>query len=214
MPCVLRRVEKACPDISSIIDVGAASGTWSLLAHTVFPSCDLLAAEPLQDSFATLKLRLKSIPGCYPVQAVVSDINNAEIEYSISPDRDGSGVGLAGGVKQVMSCRTIDSLVDQYQLQPPYLLKLDTHGHEVSILKGAARTLEKTSVVVVEVYNYKISDQSLFFWDFVQVMKDYGFRPFDLADPSPRPLDQSLWQFDIVFLPTCHPAFTTNAYSG
>jgi hypothetical protein len=43
-------------------------------------------------------------------------------------------------------------------------------------------------------------------------MDRYGFRPIDIADPSPRSLDDAFWQLDIVFIPVTSPRFLTNAY--
>lgn len=37
----------------------------------------------------------------------------------------------------ILACATIDAEVERLNLAGPYLIKLDTHGHEAQILKGA-----------------------------------------------------------------------------
>lgn len=212
MPSGLKRLADVCPLVNSVIDIGAASGTWCAIAHQVFPNAALLAIEPLPDSFMMLQEQLRSIPASYGVQAVVSDVDGADIEFTISPDRDGSGVGLSGGITKQMVSRTLDSLINEMSLSGPFLVKLDTHGHELRILSGAAKTLSLATAVVIESYNYKLTDDSPLFWQLVEVMVGYGFRPYDLVDPSPRPLDGSLWQLDIIFLPINHPVFASNSH--
>ena len=212
MPSGLRRLADVCPQVKTVIDIGAASGTWCAIAHQVFPNAALLAVEPLPDSFMKLQEQLRTIPVSYGVQTVVSDVDGAHVEFTISPDRDGSGVGLSGGITKQMVSRTLDSLINEMSASGPFLIKLDTHGHELRILTGAAQTLSQATAVVIEAYNYKLTEDSPLFWQLVDVMVGYGFRPFDVVDPSPRPLDGSLWQLDIIFLPINHPAFANNAY--
>ena len=213
MSSALKRLAEVCPEVNTVIDIGAASGSWSAISQKVFPSAFLVAVEPLPDSFAKLQARLRSIPNSHGMRAVVSDVDRSEVEFTISPDRDGSGVGLVGGITQKMSSRTVDSIVDELCMSGPFLIKLDTHGHELPILSGAVKTLSESSAVIIECYNHKLTDQSPLFWELVKIMLGYGFRPFDLVDPSPRPLDSGLWQFDLIFLPSDHYVFANSAYS-
>lgn len=213
MSSALNRLAEVCPEVKTVIDIGAASGSWCAISHRVFPSASLVAVEPLPESFAKLRARLRSIPNSFAMQAVVSDLDRSEVEFTISPDGDGSGVGLMGGISQKMPSRTVDSIIDELCMSGPFLIKLDTHGHELPILSGAHKTLSQSMAVIIEAYNYKLTERSPLFWELVQTMVGYGFRPFDLVDPSPRPLDSSLWQFDIIFLPANHRVFASSAYS-
>lgn len=79
------------------------------------------------------------------------------------------------------------------------MLKFDTHGFEVPILKGAARTLQDTRYIVMEVYNYRHVEGTLLFYEMCALLDGMGFRCFNMADPLQRPLDGCLWQMDFFF---------------
>jgi FkbM family methyltransferase len=101
----------------------------------------------------------------------------------------------------------IDTLVKQKKLPGPYLIKLDTHGFEVSILKGSEKTLEKTNILIIEVYNLRIGSDVLLFWELCSWLGMRGFRVYDIFDPVRRDSDGMLWQMDFVFLRDSFPGF-------
>ena len=65
----------------------------------------------------------------------------------------------------------------QHQLRPPFLIKLDTHGFEVPILKGAQETLQQTNLLVIETYNFQLQPTSLRFHEMCSYMEFGGFPP-------------------------------------
>jgi FkbM family methyltransferase len=106
---------------------------------------------------------------------------------------------------------TIDDLVDSRHLQPPFLIKLDTHGFEVQILSGARRTLENTAVVIIECYFFRHSD-NLLVAEMMAHMDSLGFRCMDLFDQLYRPGDLALWQADLTFVKKSSAEFLHNSY--
>jgi hypothetical protein len=108
---------------------------------------------------------------------------------------------------------TIDAQVAQRQLKPPFLIKLDTHGFEVSILNGAQATLRQTNLLVIETYNFHLLPDSLRFHEMCSFMEARGFRPIDLVEPMHRERDQALWQFDLVFIRADRPEFQSSSYA-
>ena len=108
--------------------------------------------------------------------------------------------------------RVSSAEVARRSLSPPFLVKLDTHGFEVPILDGASRTLEETSLLVVEAYNFDLGPGALRFPDLCRLLEQRGFRCVDLADPMWRPRDGALWQLDLLFVPASRPEFASNTY--
>jgi hypothetical protein len=51
----------------------------------------------------------------------------------------------------------------------------------------------------MECYNYRISPDSLLFFEMCAHLATMGFRCVDLAEPRYRPYDNSFWQADLVF---------------
>ncbi len=107
----------------------------------------------------------------------------------------------------------LDNEIKKRCLRGPFLLKLDTHGFEVPILRGASRILAESSLVVIESYNFDISPECLRFPQFCNHMEDLGFRCIDICDVLRRPGDGCLWQFDVFFVPKTRSEFRQNTYN-
>jgi hypothetical protein len=134
---------------------------------------------------------------------------------NVASDLDGSGIyGTGGGSSQrQIPVTTIDAEVERLKLPAPYFLKLDTHGFELPILEGARETLRQASVLLIEVYNFQLTDGSVRFHELCAHLEKCGFRCADLADPMVRPLDGLLWQMDLVFLPSTSPCFSERGFA-
>lgn len=87
---------------------------------------------------------------------------------------------------------TVDSLVRQFALQPPFLIKLDIQGAELAVLKGARETLKETDVVICEI---DLAD----FHHLDLVMREESFSLFDVTELRRLP-DQSLSWFYPIYL--------------
>jgi len=94
--------------------------------------------------------------------------------------------------------RSIDSLVAERGLPPPFLVKLDTHGFEAPILAGAAETLRRAELLVIEAYNFRLTPECLRFHELIAYLEQRGFRCLDICEVSRR-ADGVLWQMDLFF---------------
>jgi hypothetical protein len=113
----------------------------------------------------------------------------------------------------IVPMTTIDAEVARLNLQPPYLIKLDTRGFELPILVGATQTLKQTSVLVIEVYNFDIAPSTIRFPELCVRLEALGFRCADLFDVMHRPKDNTLWQMDLLFIRSDRAEFHSNAYA-
>jgi len=208
----LRRVTKRGPTIGTVIDVGASDGRWSEQAMDYFPDANylLIEANPLHKTALTKFCKTRT---------------NAHFEIAAASDKDGTvsfdGSGPFGGkAEPELGSATIetkavrlDALVEENADYPaPYLLKLDTHGYEVPILDGAAHILDHASVVIIEVYVFRLSSEALLFDEMVCLMRSKGFGVTDISDPLWRPNDNCLWQMDLYFERLTAPSFAQNTF--
>jgi hypothetical protein len=147
--------------------------------------------------------------------AVAAGETRGQVTLNVSDDLDGSGIygGTCEGRGRVVPMATVDAVVREERLLPPFLLKLDTHGYELPILAGAAETLAHTALLVIEVYNFSISPTAVPFWDLCATLAARGFRPADVCGLMRRSRDGLFWQADIFFLPAKHPCFLDVRYS-
>jgi FkbM family methyltransferase len=198
--------------IATIVDVGASDGSWTLTARRVFPNTRALLIEALANPHEPALRRLHERDRA--VDYVIAAAGDREGEASFdASDPFGGGVARQPSPSDVVvPMTTIDKEVTQRALPPPYLIKLDTHGFEREILAGAKTTLDATSVLVIEAYNFELQPGVMRFHELIGHMEGLGFRPIDLADPMRRPKDAVLWQMDLVFERSDQPEFADRGY--
>jgi len=199
--------------IATVVDVGASNGIWTRLARQHLPDARMLLIEALADPHEDALRRLASRdPRIEYVIAAAGDAEG-EVHFDASDPFGGAASPTSTGrYDRVVPMTTIDAEVTRRSLPPPYLLKLDTHGFELEILRGATATLAGTAALVIEAYNFELRPGVLRFHELCAYLEPLGFRCVDLADPMRRPKDAVLWQMDLVFARSDRPELRDNAY--
>jgi FkbM family methyltransferase len=135
-----------------IIDVGVYHGTDFLIEN--FPNSFHYLFEPntecnpyIAKNYSNLKFKLFNVG--------LSDVNKIEklsINGSGSSIHDHSALSPLAGIKFPKKKIEIKRFDDFMQLKSKrkYLLKIDTEGHELSVLKGSRRNLKKIDFVLME----------------------------------------------------------------
>jgi FkbM family methyltransferase len=208
----LQRIIDHGIEVKNIIDIGASDGKWSMNALPFFPDAQFHAIEPLEEREDALQyLRQKHKRFDYEL-CVAGDTNNEQVLLNVAKDLDGSTVGGSGGAQRYVKQITIDSLVRAKKLSGPFLMKFDTHGYELPILEGAKETLLNTNIIIMEVYNFNITQSSLRFYEMCRHMSSLGFLCCDIVDPMLRIYDKAFWQMDIFFYRQDCKLFNHNEY--
>lgn len=201
---------------STIIDVGASNGKWSLLAHTVFPNAHFLLIEPLPENRAAISKLLRRQKNWHYCEKAAGN-ETGTVLINVTEDLDGSAVvvdeRVTGHVKS-FEMTTIDRMCQDIGLSGPYLVKLDTHGFEAPILEGMKSIWDKVDFLVIEAYNFKFHPRCLRFFELALLLEQRGFLPLDLVETRHRPKDFLLWQMDIVFGRKEQEEFQRFTYSG
>lgn len=200
--------------VYTVIDVGAAAGTWSLAASQVWPSASFVLFEPLAERKDVLEELVRKHSGFFYVNAAAGS-EPGRLSFKIASDLDGSGVARSGetdpNIRSVDLTR-IDTEVQKRNLPGPYVIKLDTHGFEVPIIEGCSGILNETVLFIIECYGFQIADNSLLFWEMCRHMDLLGFRLFNIVDVMNRKKDGAFWQCDAFFIRKDHPLFNDNQY--
>ena len=199
--------------ISSVIDVGASNGSWTEKAQHSFPDARYLLIEAQGRAHGTALERFaRGKPNVDFVVAAAGD-KEGEIHFDATDPLGGVASSEVTGPNDiVVPMTTVDAEVARLGLEPPYLLKLDTHGFEVQIFDGAMRTLPATDLLVVEAYNFELQPGSLRFHELCAYLEERGLRCVDLVDVLRRPGDHVLWQADLFFVRSDRPEFAKTTY--
>lgn len=197
--------------IQTVIDVGASNGAWSRQCLPFFPEANYLLIEAQKEHLAEL-------------EPFVAQHKNISYQLAAAGNKVGEiyfdNTDLFGGLASeqpvengtVVPVTTINHEVEQRNLKAPFLIKLDTHGYEVPILEGASNILSQTNALIIETYNFQLTDSSLRFWEMCEYLKNVGFLPIDMVDFVHRQRDTALWQMDTFFIRAEHPVFQYNQY--
>lgn len=206
--CIIRGL-----NIKTVIDIGASDGRWSMECLKYLPSAQYLLIEPQEANQVEL-------------EKLQRERKNVDFILAAAGDRDGKIFfletayllgGLASETPFENNCVEVpvvklDSEIVKRKLEGPYLIKMDTHGFEIPIIEGALETLKQAELVIIETYNYQLTNDSLKFYQMCDYMGKKGFSPIDTADLIRRKYDDSFWQADIFFIPTSREEFKYNSY--
>lgn len=201
----------------TLIDVGASGGEFTA---TVADHCGIaraLLAEPMPMRIRELERRYPD-PRFVIRQCAVSDstgathfdILNADYSSSILsalPEVGGSGTRLDLRVKERIEVptRTLDTLVPEAGIHGTIdLLKIDTQGAELHVLRGAAAVLPRVRIIWVEVSFKALYQGSALFGDVHAFLSARGFRLYSIHEGF-RGVDGELLQADALFLSAAVP---------
>ena len=191
---------------ATVIDVGAAFGSFSRTCHSIFPEAQYILVEPLREYIPALKRITKEMPRA-SYEIAVATAQDQVISINVHHDLVGSslyreveeGTDVNGVLREVRSI-TLDRLIIEQKALPPYLIKIDVQGAELDVLTGGLTVLSGAELVVLEVSMFQFFQKGPVFCDVIDYMRSKGFVPYDVLGLQYRPLDRALSQLDIVFV--------------
>ena len=214
----LGRIANRGIEIGTIIDVGAARGTWSVSAKPIFPQahCHLIEAKTYwQEELDTLTRERSDFTytlaaaGAHEGETLFVNTERPYGGWAAGGFTDGSETDMVENVRMI----TIDNEIRRHDLKPPYLIKLDTHGTEREILAGAIQAMNNCHLLVVECYNWGVVGERRF-TSMIQYFETFGMKVVDVGDIMARPYDRALWSLDLCLVKAHRPECENFAYAG
>jgi FkbM family methyltransferase len=163
-------------DDAVIFDVGANIGSMAFRFAQRVPRGHVYAFEPTDFAFSKLSNNLALNPQLAkritPVQLFLSDQTKSDhqIQAYASWKVDGSASNThplhGGAIKsaQAVPAVTLDDYCLINRIHRVDLIKIDTDGHEFSVLRGARRTIEKNRpYIIFEIGLYVLKEQNIEF---------------------------------------------------
>ena len=213
LDAALKRTRDRNTTFNTVIDIGASNGCWSEQLRKHYPKafCFLVEANPYHQA-ALVQFKASHADVDY-VLAAAGDTEGEIYFDGTDPFGGLASHEVSEKTNLKVPATTVDRLCQTRQLQPPYLIKLDTHGFEVPIFEGAKEALKQASLLIVETYNFDIASNSLRFPQLCQYLEAQGFRCIDMCDPLYREFDQAFWQVDFFFVPASYVGFEKNTWT-
>jgi len=140
--------------VRTVVDVGANEGQTSLAVRQAFPGATVHAFEPVAETFAILQQAVGADREVHTNRLAVSNepgVVHMQVQAQLSHIVPASLAGAAD-VESVQAV-TLDDYCEQHQIERIEILKTDTEGHDLEVLKGAKKlfTAGKVDWVFVEV---------------------------------------------------------------
>lgn len=140
------------------LDVGANAGAYSRMLVSTFSGARVFAFEPNPRSYRALAA--SGIQGLQAFQIALGARNGPTRLYDLRDD-DGStdaslykeviqGIWGRHSISHGIALRTLDRVCKDLGLESIDLLKVDTEGSELDILRGGARLIERGRIRVIQ----------------------------------------------------------------
>ena len=135
-----------------VFDVGAYHGDFAALCRTLFrPPPKVVCSEPLAAAVA----RLRTLEACGEITLIPGLVGATDRDYvqfhemetasSVLPERNPVPATVADH-----PMRQLDTVIESGFVPAPDLLKIDTQGYEMQVLKGMERNLPRVRVILAE----------------------------------------------------------------
>ena len=164
-------------------DVGANIGRYSKSLIKKFPSAKIIAFEPNPKIFDILKTTFPD-----NIKCINSALGSTEGTIKFYDRYDRGGASTLGSLyKEVIEClhnaqsvemevcvTTLDSFAWNNNIDKINLLKIDTEGHELEVLRGAQKSLSDSQIDLIQIeFNEMNIVSRVFFHDFKKILSDY-----------------------------------------
>jgi len=188
-----------------ILDVGAHSTEWIRQFMKFYPEANVAMIEPLEEMEPHLKQFCVEFPHSkYFLKG--AGATNETLILTVRGTLAGANFLfpenkflLANNQQRKIEIITIDSLLENGEIEYPDFVKLDIQGFELEALKGASKLFGKTEVFVLEASLFEFMKGTPVLSDVIIFMKERGYEVYDFAGFLRRPYDGALGQVDVCF---------------
>ncbi len=198
--------------IKSILDVGANKGQFALrLLKNNFEG-NIMSFEPLNKEYEMLK-KLSSKKKNWKVarRCALGDINKIK-KFHISGNRESSSLlkilrkhtDLRPDSKTIKIEKINVERLDNFKreiskLEKNLLLKIDTQGSEIDVLKGAGNLIKNIKCLFVEVSLVPLYKNQKLWLDIIEYVKKFDFNVWSVDQLLKNNITGQTYQIDIFF---------------
>jgi len=165
------------PDLVCI-DVGANHGKWTASVLAVNPNARVIACEMIPAYRDAIRARFAGHPSVTIVEAGLSDVEENKIGYQTGGG--GQIIKRPSSKKEAVATevhlRRGDDLVSELGLSAVHVIKIDTDGYELNVLRGLEKTIATHRPVIQFEYSEFTGLNRCYLRDFHQFFDALDYR--------------------------------------
>ena len=193
----LQRLQQSA-NPKSVLDIGANVGEFSHLCKSLWNDIDILMVEGNENCEPDLKLT------GYPYTIELLGDEEKEVDFYIQSDNiKGTGCSYYREVthlydEPIIVKKTLKKL-DDIVNQTFDIVKIDTQGSELDIIRGGKNTISKASYVILElpIKEYNLNSPKI--EEIIEEMKSLGFDDFNPIEEHRWPNHDNLFEYNELF---------------
>ena len=170
-------LQKTLKEGMNIIDIGANVGVYTVLAaEKVGKNGKVIAVEPEPKNYKRLieNINLNGFKNIIPQNIALTDHEGSERLYLSSSSGSHSLSPKEDTISSIeVSLKTLDNLLEELNLKKIDIIKIDTEGSEIPILKGAEKTLKTNPNIKIFVASYHYPSETK---EVCQFLNKRGFK--------------------------------------
>ena len=191
-----------------VLDVGASYGLFADQVWQFWSECEVHCFEPDSEYVKKLWAHTKDNHRLYVNQSLVGAKAEAEVIYhhilgASTILKENTDIveqqNKTCGPVRTCSMTSIDNYCDKHHLKPDFL-KIDVQGYELEVLKGAENYLSSIEVILTEVNHIEVYQGVPLAAELIEWLSKHGYALHDIFNFMRRPLDDALWQTDMIFV--------------
>ena len=193
---------------NSILDIGAHHGEFSKFCKSLWKDVDLLMIEGNDECDSILD----NVPFDHCI--VLLSYTNKEVTLYLNPNNlDCTGTSYykertrhyKNSIEVKKNTYTLDEVVEDIDKKYD-IIKIDTQGSELDIIKGGLKTAQNCSYLIMEVPTLQYNEGSPLFDEIIEYMNNIGFSDYEIIEEH-KWIDKnentfeygSTFQVDVVF---------------
>lgn len=183
-----------------IFDVGANDARTIHRLQRHLPSPRIVAFEPVAETFEVLKRETAAYPNVECVQLAMGNEQGRRQIYinenaAVNSLYEGWGSGAA---RETIDITTLDGYLSEQLVEHIHLLKVDTEGHDLEVLKGARQTLTegRVDIIMAEAGFSAPGRLQPALGDFQTYLKPLGYYLYGIYNQCRMTLSRRLGQVD------------------
>lgn len=187
---------KLCGQSSVVVDIGANTGIFSLIAKAVNPKTSVYAFEPVKRVFEKLEANIKlNNYDIILLEKAVSDYDGyatiydqpTEHIYSVTVNKNLADLDIKV-IETTIETITLDSFIESNKIERIDLLKIDVETHEPEVIKGFSKYLMAFKpAILIEILNDEVGSQ------IQKAVEGLGYLYFNIDERGPiRRVDRIL----------------------